>query len=327
MQRVVVQCDVLIVGGGIAGCMAAIKASEHRSNVVLIEKANTRSSGGAWGGIDDIPVYVPEFHRSRGYAIDNLLQEHCEAVGGLLNKRVQRLILEQSYDRLLDWERFGIKIRDSQGQLRMVKKEEKNLPVWVAVEGRTIKPILTKEMRKRGCKILNRVMAIDILVKANRVAGAVGVSTREEKVFVFLAKSVILATGMTSFIYRNSSGVLYNTIYPNQTGDGRAMAYRAGVELVGMEFKFVRSGPVPLQRGARGASFVGGFFVDRYGNKLDGDPSYDPAKISEMKRNGRGPIFLDCSECTESDLGLTRENLMNEGAAALVQLWDKEGVD
>ena len=112
VEVVPVETDVLIIGGGLAGCMAAIRAREHGVRVTIAEKSNTLCSGQAGSGIDHIWAYVPEVHEKMGWTIEDLVEDHMQGVGhGFGNRELLHFIARESYPRLLDLERFGLTIR------------------------------------------------------------------------------------------------------------------------------------------------------------------------------------------------------------------------
>ncbi|MDG6995575.1 MAG: FAD-dependent oxidoreductase [Nitrososphaerota archaeon] len=320
-------CDVVVIGGGIAGCFAAIRARDKGASVILLDKADTRSSGGAWGGVDDVLAYVPEVHEPLGCSIEDMVDEQIASVDGFVSRSLQTVIAANSARRLEDLEKLGVRMRDENGNLRTVRKEEKAAPFWIAIEGEGMKEKLTRELRKKGARIINRTMAFDLVIGSAGLLGVVAFSTREERMVFVQSKSVILATGMTNWLYKNPAGLLFNTIFPNQTGDGRAMAFRAGIELVGMEWRFIRVGPLPFERGTRGASFLGSKFLDAKREPLDPSISYNVRAMVDTIEKGKGPIFLDCSGSNDEQIEITRQNMYSEGARAMVDYWDAEHID
>lgn len=321
------ECDVAVIGGGIAGCFAAIRARENGASVILLDKADTRSSGGAWGGVDDVLAYVPEVHESLGLSIKDMVDEQIASVEGFASRSLQTVIASNSANRLEDLEKLGVRMRDENGKLRTVRKEEKTAPFWIAIEGEGMKEKLTRELRKSGVKIINRTMAFELVIGSAGLLGVVSFSTRDEEMSFVQSKSVILATGMANWLYKNPAGLLFNTIFPNQTGDGRAMAFRAGIGLVGMEWRFIRVGPLPFERGTRGASFLGSKFVDAKHQPLEPSISYNVRAMAAAIEKGRGPIFLDCSASNKEQIEITRQNMFSEGARAMVDYWDTENID
>ncbi len=237
-----VDSDVLIIGGGLAGCMAAIKASEYGVTVTLVEKANTLASGCAGTGVDHMWGYIPPVHEKMGYTIEDLIESHTKAIAhGFIDRELLHLIARESYNRMLDLERFGLNFRykDSKlpGQFRVVSQFH-SVPTTFNFEGRDVKVQLTKEAKKRKVKIINRVTMVDLLTSSEgHISGALGVGTRDGKVYFFKAKAVVSSTGRVNRISRSLTGVWGNLRLPAyETGDGRSMAFRAGLPIINMEF-------------------------------------------------------------------------------------------
>ena len=111
-EIVPVETDVLVIGGGLAGCMAAIKAAESGVKVTIAEKANTLSSGCAGTGIDHVWGYIPAVHEPMGWTIEDLMEDHTQIIArGLIDKELLYLVASEAYDRVLDLEKFGVNFR------------------------------------------------------------------------------------------------------------------------------------------------------------------------------------------------------------------------
>jgi Succinate dehydrogenase/fumarate reductase, flavoprotein subunit len=335
-----IETEVLVVGGGLAGCMAAIRAREVGATVVVAEKADTRRSGCAATGVDHCWTYIPEIHGSQ-LTVEELVKDHTEAAGGFVDQEIATYIASHSFERLLDLERFGIPIRNSEGRFSLIKKIHR-APTFLHFAGRDLKPKLTRQARHMGARIVNRVMVTDLLKHGRRVVGALGVSTRTGEVVVFRARAVILSTGNIYRLYMNRSGVPFNLAFPpHETGDGHAMALRAGAELLNMEFTTFQTGPRNFHRCGRG-TFVPGRMVDARDRPIDRslDPTdrdaasitMDPAVESEHEfervlGEGRGPIYLDSRGLSEKELAVIRWALVNEGNTSLLNHMDERGID
>jgi len=104
-----VECDVLVVGGGIGGLMAAISAAESGAKVVIAEKSNTKRSGSGSTGNDHFQCYIPEVH---GEDMQPIIREMNECLtGGYLDQDLLVLFLKESFDRVKDWDKWGINMR------------------------------------------------------------------------------------------------------------------------------------------------------------------------------------------------------------------------
>ena len=331
------ESDVLILGGGIAGCMAAIRSSEIVDNVILVEKCNTKRSGCATTGIDHIWTYIPEIHEKQGYTIDDIVEDHYNAYGGFADKRILRIIAENSFKRILELEKYGVEIRDENGNFRLIKKIHR-VPTFLHFAGRDLKIKLTKEVRKKGVKIINRVMATELLIQNGKAVGALGIGTREEAFYIFKSPSVILSTGGAYGMYRSPTGLLNNMAFPpHETGDGRAMAYRAGAEMVGMEFTTYQTGPKNFQRCGRG-SYVPGVLINGKGEKITSekkenlevraiDSSVEKSNFFfEIQEKGLGPIYMDCTDDSKEEIDIIYWALENEGNIALLHHMEKSGI-
>lgn len=337
LEHRVFDADVLVIGGGLAGCMAAIRARELGAKVVVAEKADTVRSGCAGTGVDHCWTYIPEIHESE-LSIEDLVRDHSAHAGGFLDHEIATFIATHSFERLLDLERFGVQIRDERGRFRLIKKVHR-VPTFLHFAGRDLKVKLSEQMGRCGVQIVNRVMVTDLLAHENRVNGALGLGTRTGELFVFRAKTVVLTTGNIYRLYLNRSGRPFNLSFPpHETGDGHVMALRAGAELLNMEFTTFQTGPKSFQRCGRG-TFVPGRVVDAWDESVgEGAPprgertTMDQMVESEhaferVLREGRGPIYMDCREATDEDIGVIRWGLSNEGNAALLAYFDERGVD
>lgn len=362
-----VDADVLIIGGGLAGCMAAIKAKEQAVEVLIVEKANTMASGQAGSGIDHIWGYFPPVHEKMGWTLEDLVEDHMQGVAcGFAKRGLIRFIAGDMYARLLDLEKLGIQVRydDSRlpGKFRMVYQFH-SVPTSLNVDGASLKVRLTREAKKRGVKILNRVMVTDLLVREGQICGAVGVGARDANIYRFNAKSVILsAGGKTGRMGRESTGsARFNLHLPgNLSADGKAMAARAGLAVLNMEFlgarryglanyetagrppgntwqpaaaivnskgeTVVEKGRFPvfgdLEKGYRiDAELTRKQWLERGGITPQGMPSR-----KQMLEDG--PFYVDCSRASEEEIKYVEWALSNEGKCnQLLRHLKEEGVD
>lgn len=359
-----IDTDVLIIGGGLAGCMAAIKAIEYGVDVTIAEKANTLSSGCAGTGVDHSWAYIPMIHEPMGWTIDDLIEDHAALIaGGFINKDLLRLVAAENYDRMLDLEKFGIKIRydDSKipGKFRIVYQFH-TMPSSFNFDGYDLKIKLTKEARKRGVKIVNRVMMTNILVTDGQIAGALGIGTNDGKLYSFRTKTIVMSTGRANRLTPNATGIWGNHRIPvNETGDGRAMAYRAGLPVINMEFLssgYYSIGNYELNLGSpRNTVQPAAAVVDVNGKPIIprtqfydwpnlGKEKVNPTEIrqkmisgggrgrpsyAQMYRDGEGPFFLDLTSGTEEEIKYIEWSIGNEGKGSLFldYLKNQEGFD
>lgn len=334
-----VEADVLVAGGGIGGLMAAISAAEKGVRVVVAEKANTMRSGSGATGNDHFLCYISEIH---GADMNFCIRVAQDSVLGKFNDTslVVRLF-EQAFDRVQDWERWGIPMKPT-GKWEFTGHAFPERPrLWLKYAGSEQKKILTNEARKRGVRIENHLVITEAITRDGELIGAVGISTREEKpaVKIFRAKSLVLATGCATRLYPPiSPGMLFNIApCPSNAGGGRAMAYRAGATLVNMEIPNRHAGPKYFSRYGK-ATWIGVFtdpagkpigpFVQKPTKEL-GDITADiwNSVFSDMSKSGKGPVYMDCTSTTEEDLAYMMWGLEHEGLTSMLDYMKEEGID
>ena len=231
MDKSVIKTDILIIGAGIAGIFAAIEASEGGADVVLTTKGLLGKDGAAtWMagyGIQAAlqPPDSPEVHAQDTIKVGRFLNDQ-ELVYALTNEvpgLVQKL------------DKWGVRFRKEKGKFVMMRLPGETYPRVPALgkagqyAGHEYRRVLPKEVRKRGIHIIEDIRIVDLLKSDNNVVGAVGLDLKEGKIKVFNSKVTILATG-------GHMGCYEVTTSPCATGDGSAMAYRAGVDIADMEF-------------------------------------------------------------------------------------------
>ncbi|MBW1806062.1 MAG: FAD-binding protein [Deltaproteobacteria bacterium] len=335
-----IETDVLIIGGGIAGLMAAINAADQGVDVLVAEKANTRRSGSGATGNDHFLCYIPEIHG------DDIEPIHTEVrnslIGGYLDSTLTLKFLEQSFDRVRDWESWGISMKPT-GKWECMGHAFPGRPrVWLKYAGHNQKSVLTKQAKKSGARIENHLPIVDVITENGEVIGAIGLSLRKEEPVLKLirAKSVVAATGSASRLYppAPSPGYLFNTAFcPSCTGAAMATAYRAGAKLVNMEFPNRHAGPKFIARCGK-SSWIGvykdphrkplGPFVTKPTKEL-GDITSDVwnTVFTDMHRSGRGPAYIDCTETAEEDINYMLWGMENEGLTSLLNYMQEEGID
>ncbi|MBI4319798.1 MAG: FAD-binding protein [Chloroflexi bacterium] len=335
-----VDVDVLIIGGGLAGCMAAIRASECGVSVLVAEKGNTMRSGCAATGVDHCWTYIPEIHGPQ-LSVEDLVRHHTEFAGGFLNQDLALYIVNNSFKRILDLERFGVPMRDEDGNFRLVKKIHP-IANFLHFAGRDLKVKLTQEVRRRPVAVLNRLMVTEVLVDDGMACGAIGFDTRTGELYVFRARAIVLASGSMHRLYKNPTGMYFNTAFPGTlAGDGYAMAYRAGAQLINMEFTSHQTGPKNFQRCGRGSYTPGGRMVDAMGRPLGAaDASRQAGTRFAMDRSaentggflqalqqGRGPVYMDCTSASTQDIDYIKWALGNEGNCSFLTYLEEQGID
>ncbi len=304
MREIMVQGDLLVVGGGVAGLNAALTAAEAGASVVIADKAHIEHSGCIAGGVDHFLAYLDtgpawdtreaylEFTaRSSGAAtdLDVVEQVYCEELAAA----IQRM------------DDIGCTLRQPDGRLFRTQSYGQPGPYWINFNGKRMKPLLAQAVRAAGCTVLDRVVITDLLTEPQGVCGAVGFHLRAGTFYVIQAKAVLIATGGTNRLYQNPSGLSFNTwMCPVNTGDGEAMALRAGASVANVEY--LRMSVVPrgfsaaglnafVGMGGRLINSAGEDFMLRYDPRGVQAPRYKLAEgvLGELKAN-RGPVYLDC---------------------------------
>jgi succinate dehydrogenase/fumarate reductase flavoprotein subunit len=255
-QEQEIDTDVLIIGGGIAGCWAAISAARKGVRVAVIEKGATIRSGSGGPGCD----HWCDTASNPLSKVDPDEWAKKMTENGYSNGIGRQIQMRENYDTLLELEQMGGKIRDYNGDFkdeqgydpqtkflispRMNPFHDTN--VVIRVWGTTFKPALRKEMLRLGVKIFDRVMATSLLteggVQGGRVIGATGVNGRNGEFLIFRSKATILSTAGTGSMWvLNTELAGYCTMSPRTaSGDGVAMAWKAGAQLTLMERSALR---------------------------------------------------------------------------------------
>jgi succinate dehydrogenase/fumarate reductase flavoprotein subunit len=339
IDRIPVETDVLICGGGIAGLMAAIRAAEAGVRVVVAEKAHTRRSGSGASGNDHFLCYIPAL---QGKDLHPLLRLGQESILGKFNDlSLLTILFRESFSRVRDWERWGIPMRPHGDWEFTGHAFPGKARLWLKFEGADQKITLTREALKRKVQVQNHLAITDLITGDEGVIGAMGLSLRDEQptLKLFRTRAAILATGSANRLYPPvTPGMMFNTVYcPSCAGSGRAMTLRAGGKLVNMEIPNRHAGPKYFARAGK-ASWIGVFtdatgkavgpFVEKP-NRDFGDITADiwNSVFSDHVRSGRGPVYMDCTRTSEEDLEYMTWGLKHEGASAMLDYLRAEGID
>jgi len=303
-QEQVIDTDVLIIGGGIAGAWAAISAARQGVRVAVLEKGDVVRSGSGGPGCDhwcNVPANPLSRVTPDDWAEQMADRPYCNGIG-------IQVMCRENYDTLLEMEQMGGKIRDTEDEYVGVEgrddktkfmisprygtmhsylpdpdmgkpgfnpPEERN-NVVMRVWGNQFKPLLKKECQRLGVQIFDRVMGTSLLnengIQGARVVGATGLNSRTGEFMIFRAKAVILSTfGAGSMWLMSMEHGGYTNMRPRPTSsDGIAMAWKAGAELTMME----RTQVIGIATGLKHKWYTGA-----------GDASYENVPIVDS--NGR----------------------------------------
>ena len=334
----VIEADVLCIGGGIAGLMAAIRAGELGAKVVVAEKGNTLTSGAGGIGNDHFVCHLPEVHGPDPQPVIEAMQRG--QMGPRMKDREKtRVWIEHTHAIVQLWDQWGIPMR-YQGKYEFAGHSfpDDSYPSHLKYEGKQQKRVLTREAVKRGVRIVNRVMLFELL-RADGFYGAIGLDTRSGRLIEFRARAVILGTGTVTRLFQGvTPGWMWNATRPGTlTGDGRIMAYMAGAELFNLETLEHHAGPRYFTRSGQ-ATWVGvvrdpqGRPVGPYLQKPDRHFSdmiveVDKGLFSEYAKAGKGPVYMDCRGISAEDYAYMRHWFTHEGFDALTRHLDEKGID
>jgi succinate dehydrogenase/fumarate reductase flavoprotein subunit len=248
-QENVIDTDVLIIGGGIAGCHAAVSAANHGARVVVAERGMAKRSGAGGAGVDHWHAACTN-PCSKVTPMD-YTQAIMDSSQGYSCGPARYIETNESWDTLLDLEKMGVQIRDVKDEFKGADfRDEKTKLMFaydyenrhiIRVWGYNIKPMLWKEMKRLGVQVIDRVMVTSLLteggIQGARVVGATGVNSRTGEFYVFKAKATIIATGSAyrlSIFAPEMSGAA-GMFDLNGCGVGHTIGWKAGAELTLME--------------------------------------------------------------------------------------------
>ncbi|GAB3000775.1 fumarate reductase/succinate dehydrogenase flavoprotein subunit [Saccharothrix stipae] len=308
-ERTELSCDVLVIGGGTAGSMAAITAAEHGRDVLLLEKAHVRHSGALAMGMDGVNnAVIPGKAAPRDY-----VAEITRANDGIVDQRTVMQTATRGYDMVRRLERYGVKFeKDEAGEYHVRQVHRSGSYVLPMPEGKDVKKVLYRVMRERRMReritIENRVMPVRVLVSGGRAVGAVGFNTRTGEFVTVAAGAVVLATGACGRLGLPASGYLYGTYEnPTNAGDGYSMAYHAGAELSGIECFQVN--PLIKDYNGPACAYVGNPFgayqVNALGERFVDCDYWSGQMMAEVAAeiaSDRGPVYLRTTHLPEESL-------------------------
>ncbi|GCE40780.1 Putative reductase (alkanesulfonate metabolism) [Rhodococcus wratislaviensis] len=310
-------CDVLVIGGGTAGTMAALTAAENGANVLLLEKAHVRHSGALAMGMDGVNnAVIPGKAEPEDY-----VAEITRANDGIVNQRTVYQTATRGFAMVQRLEKYGVKFeKDEYGEYAVRRVHRSGSYVLPMPEGKDVKKALYRVLRQRKMRekirIENRLMPVRVLTEDGRAVGAAALNTRTGEFVAVGAKAVILATGPCGRLGLPASGYLYGTYEnPTNAGDGYSMAYHAGAELSGIECFQIN----PLIKDYNGpacayvANPFGGYQVNAEGERFVDSDYWSGQMMSEVKseiESARGPIYLKVSHLPEETLD-TLESILH----------------
>lgn len=287
--------DVLIIGGGTAGCYAALTLSRDTElSIVIAEKAHIKRSGCLAAGVNAINAYI-----TKGRVPQDYVDYAKKDAAGIVREDLLLTAAEHFNEVTADMEQLGLVIlKDENGEY--VTRGNRN----IKINGENFKPILAKAVQAReNVSILNRVNITKLLTKGGIVYGAVGFSLEDEAAYVIEAKAVLVATGGAAGLYKpNNPGFSRHKMWypPFNTGAGYAMGIQAGAEMTSFEMRFIAlrckdtiapTGTIAQGVGAKQVNSRGFVYEDKYGLTTS-ERVYGTVKENQL---GNGPCYLQTS--------------------------------
>ena len=272
------QADVLIAGSGAAGMRAAIAAHDAGANVVLLAKGprranHTRMSGGRYNVVTGL---------NANDSNDAFFQDTIDSGVGINNYELTRILADEALERAYDLEEYGLawdRTDVKKYYMSMTGGGTYVRTLGSVDEGIGITEIMLHQLHKRGIRICDFHMLADVIRDDNgSVAGALAMDLSRGVWRYFSTPTVVIATGGTSQLYETSSGPTINT------GDGIAIALRAGAELVDIEFMQFIPISFVYPPGARGYTLTE---PAHYGKR-----HFDPSAEAAHLLNNKGERFV-----------------------------------
>ena len=284
--------DILIIGGGTAGCYAALTIREQSDySIVIAEKANIKRSGCLAAGVNAINAYIVDGRKPEDYV------EYAKKDADGIVREDLLMTMSEGLNRVTHkMENLGLVIlKDENGNY--VARGNRN----IKINGENMKPLLAKAVEKlEDVTILNRINITDYIVEENEIKGAFGFSIEEGTAYEIRAKKVLCATGGAAGLYRpNNPGFSRHKMWypPFNTGAGYAMGIRAGAEMTTFEMRFIAlrckdtiapTGTIAQGVGAKQVNAKGEVYEDKYG--LTTSERVYGTVMENLE--GRGPCYL-----------------------------------
>lgn len=298
----IVEADFLIIGGGTAGTMAAIRAKELNPDrkVVIFEKGNIKRSGSIAMGMDAMNIVaVPGANTPEEY-----VETNKKACHGILDEKPSYVLADRSYAMVKRLEGWGVYFpKDENGEYERLQVHP-NGRFCLTMPEQNLKVILANQVAEHNVTVFNRTMATRILVNHSRAVGAVGINTRTGEMIVCKAKAILMSNGGASRFGIPNTGALYGTYdYPGNAGDGYALAFRAGAKLTGFEYcmsyALMKDINMPAGYVAIGR---GGKVYNGIGEAVEMNGTINQDQMVQQCNAGNGPLFIKIKDLPEEKI-------------------------
>ncbi|CEP69339.1 FAD-dependent pyridine nucleotide-disulphide oxidoreductase [Moorella glycerini] len=331
--------DVLVIGGGSAGTMAALAARRQGLEVALVDKAGIDRSGCGCAGNDHFLAILesgPEWDTREAF-----LKWYHRLTQGLVDMAIPEKVFLSRIKRMVAYlEELGIPMRLNTAHNDYIRTGSFGQPgdYFINFDGRKLKPTVSAEAARAGVKFFRRINITDLLLSNGAVSGAVGFDIRKGDFYTFLARATIVATGNVTRLYNNQAGMPYNSWHsPYNNGGAQAMAFRAGAELKNMEFVNYTLTPVNFSASALNAIVgMGGYIVNglgerflfKYHEKGEKGPRWVmPWGVYWEIKEGRGPCYFDLRHLPEESLNHLLHHLLPVDKNTFLDYCWQKGVD
>lgn len=300
--------DIVVVGGGTAGPMAAIKAKESNPElrILLLEKAHVKRSGAISMGMDGLNNAVIPGHATP----EQYTKEITIANDGIVNQTTVYAYARHSFTTIEQLDRWGVRFeKDETGDYAVKKVHHMGSYVLPMPQGHDIKKVLYRQLKRARIAISNRIVSTRLLTDAGgAVSGVLGFDCRTAEFHVVRAKAVILCCGAAGRLGLPASGYLMGTYEnPTNAGDGYAMAYHAGAELANLECFQIN----PLIKDYNGPACayvtgpLGGYTANNKGERFIECDYWSGQMMWEFYQElqgGNGPVFLKLDHLAEETI-------------------------
>jgi succinate dehydrogenase/fumarate reductase flavoprotein subunit len=285
----VVETDVLVIGGGIAGCCAAIEAKKKGLDVTLVDKGHVGTTGCTYFSGMNFTL----FNADMGSDYNLVMKTLTEGSEFMNDRDWTDIMIRESwaaYEKLAAW---GVEFPIEEKEGRFITLYPPFLQA--RVNGMQVSRPLRPQTLKWGVRIMDRIMITDLLKHEGKVVGAVGFPLSCLDTYIFKAKAVVVSTG--GWALRNSTGDNHEA-----TGDGQAMAYRAGAELTGGTGGASQAHAAENHswKAGRAARSVFRYYTDSTGARIAHGYESDTS-LEMVFHEGRGPIYHDLDQATPED--------------------------
>ncbi|QIB03896.1 fumarate reductase/succinate dehydrogenase flavoprotein subunit [Pseudomonas fluorescens] len=325
--------DIVVIGGGTAGPMAAIKAKERNRDlrVLLVDKANVKRSGAISMGMDGLNNAIIPGHSTP----EQYTKEITIANDGIVNQAAVYAYATHSFETIEQLDRWGVKFeKDETGDYAVKKVHHMGAYVLPMPEGHDIKKVLYRQLKRARVNITNRLVCTRLLTdEAGAVNGVMGFDCRTADFHVIKAKAVILCCGAAGRLGLPASGYLMGTYEnPTNAGDGYAMAYHAGAELANLECFQIN----PLIKDYNGPACayvtgpLGGYTANNKGERFIECDYWSGQMMWEFHQeleSGNGPVFLKLDHLAEETIQNIEDILHSNERPSRGQFHANRGTD